>query len=348
LKKICPLCEHENEEDARFCTECNEPLYNLEEEYKGKETWIPDEPDLGKEKSLPTNLEDLGLTNNQIERLIFVFKNYFNDHRKIEKEIIALLLGSKWQWSEFDGWHHRFTELGYFPYMWASVQNLPSEKIPEAVQVLDTFANLSLNARRLLVGNNVVNFSFQATRAIEDIGRAVGMMQDETVKVIEELREANLAKYPLEISEKLQTLKVDDLKSICEEYNLQKTGKKADIVNRISQNITPDELKGLLPSEAQRDTARIGLSLPIRARNYIGWNIEKIKLLSHTLEFSFDSLRSIENFKQMNVKKYEIIGVKEDPCPICATKNNKKFDINDLDNIPPFHPGCRCCMAPVI
>ena len=37
MKKICPLCEHENDEDARFCTECNEPLYNLEEECKKRE-----------------------------------------------------------------------------------------------------------------------------------------------------------------------------------------------------------------------------------------------------------------------------------------------------------------------
>lgn len=348
MKKICPLCQHENEEDARFCTECNEPLYNLEEENKNKETWITDEPDLDKEKSLPTNLEDLGLTNNQIERLIFIFKSYFNDYRKIEKEIIALLLGSKWHWSEFDVWHHRFTELGYFPHMWASVQNYPLEKNPEAIKALDIFANLSLNARRLLVENNVIDFSFEATRAIEDIGRVIGMMQNETISVLKELREVNLAKYPLGISEKLYMLNVNDLKEICDEYNQQKTGKKADIVNRLSQILTTNELKDLLPGDVQRDTARIGLSLSIRARNYIKWNIEKIKLLSHTLEFSFRSLKSIENFKQMSVKKYEIIGVRDDPCPICAAKNGQQLDINDLDNIPPFHPGCRCCMVPVI
>ena len=28
MKKICPLCGTENEEDSRFCKECNEPLYN--------------------------------------------------------------------------------------------------------------------------------------------------------------------------------------------------------------------------------------------------------------------------------------------------------------------------------
>ena len=28
MKKICPLCETENDEDAIFCKECNEPLYD--------------------------------------------------------------------------------------------------------------------------------------------------------------------------------------------------------------------------------------------------------------------------------------------------------------------------------
>jgi hypothetical protein len=32
MKKICPLCGTENDENARFCKECNEPLYDLKKE----------------------------------------------------------------------------------------------------------------------------------------------------------------------------------------------------------------------------------------------------------------------------------------------------------------------------
>lgn len=53
MKKICPLCETENDEDARFCKECNEPLYNIKAEEKEfiekerlneerEDEWIPD------------------------------------------------------------------------------------------------------------------------------------------------------------------------------------------------------------------------------------------------------------------------------------------------------------------
>ena len=31
MKKICPLCGNENEENARFCIECNEALINIQE-----------------------------------------------------------------------------------------------------------------------------------------------------------------------------------------------------------------------------------------------------------------------------------------------------------------------------
>jgi len=32
MKKKCPLCETENEEDAKFCKECNIPLYDIKKE----------------------------------------------------------------------------------------------------------------------------------------------------------------------------------------------------------------------------------------------------------------------------------------------------------------------------
>jgi hypothetical protein len=54
MKKICPLCGTENEENAKFCKECNEPLYDLKKEEKkaidkekiredSEDEWIPNE-----------------------------------------------------------------------------------------------------------------------------------------------------------------------------------------------------------------------------------------------------------------------------------------------------------------
>jgi|LSQX01.3.fsa_nt_gb SPP1 gp7 family putative phage head morphogenesis protein len=361
MKKICPLCETENDENARFCKECNEPLYSLSNEYEDGKDWIPDNDKITEEgikitiiKGIrlpsPVTYPIFGLTREQKEIMAFILDNYLSDSRILEREFIALLLGGKWEWPDFDKWHQKFTELSYFPYMWSSVQIRPTEEIPEAAQILNTFGTLSINARRLLVGNNGISNYNQITRAIEDMGREVGIMKNETLKIIEELKQFNLAEYPLKIGEKINILKVDDLKEICEEYNLPKTGKKSDLIQTISQNVSEKDLISFIPSYAQRDTARIGFSLPLRIRNYINWNIAKIKLLTHTLQSLFDTLESIENDKQMDVKNIQIIGVREDPCPICALHNGKIFNIIDTDfnMLPPFHPGCRCCIAPYI
>ncbi len=360
MKIKCPACDFENEEGSKFCKNCNEPLftqrYSEDNPYikkKGKENDRVTEPRIeitaskGTSQSLPATLPISGLTKEQKERIVFILDNHLSDSRSLEREVIALLLGGKWEWPDFEKWHRKFTELDYFPYMWHSILSRPLEEIPEAVQTLDTFANLSLDARRLLVGNNAVNKANQVTRAVEDMGCEVVMMKNETLKAIEELKEFNLAKYPLEISENLPILKVDDLKEICKEYSLPKTGKKMDIVERISQNIPENELRRLLPSEAQRDAARVGFSLSLRAKNYVDWNIEKIKLLTHNLELSSYKLGSIEGYIRSGiVKKVKILGT--DDCPICAPQDNKIININDINRLPPFHPGCRCCVTAVL
>ena len=355
MKIKCPLCGLENEEGSKFCSSCNIPLikqdYSEDNPYikkKNKEDdkvidpWSEITASKDTNHSLTPKLPLSELTEEQKEGIDFILDNQLSDFRSFEREIIALLLGGKWEWPEFEKWHKKFTELDYFPYMWSSLECRPLEKIPEAIRTLDTFTRLSLDARRLLVGNNAVNKTNQVTMAVEDMGRKVGMMKNKTLKVIEELKEFNLAKYPLEIIEKLPILKVNDLKEICEEYRLPKTGKKMEIIERVSQNIPEKELRSLLPSEAQRDTARIGFSLSLRAKNYVNWNIEKIRLLSHNLEFSSYKAGNIERCKQAGIQKVKILGIENDPCPICAPKDKKIVDIDDFNNQPPFHPGCRC------
>lgn len=43
MKKICPLCGTENKEDARFCKECNEPLYTPTADKKDKDITSEDQ-----------------------------------------------------------------------------------------------------------------------------------------------------------------------------------------------------------------------------------------------------------------------------------------------------------------
>jgi hypothetical protein len=68
MKKICPLCGTENEENAKFCKECNEPLYNTEEERGREESAEERISDNNKEYSEPPYGNDTNNTSNNIDR----------------------------------------------------------------------------------------------------------------------------------------------------------------------------------------------------------------------------------------------------------------------------------------
>ena len=61
---------------------------------------------------------------------------------------------------------------------------------------------------------------------------------------------------------------------------------------------------------------------------------------------------SLDRYKAHGRKQVRIV-VDEDErtCPICAKKDDKLIDIVAArigETIPPFHPRCRCCIAPVV
>jgi len=62
MKNICPLCGTENEENARFCKECNEPLYDPNTNNTSKE------PDRKKqiEEEEKTRVEAKGKTERKV------------------------------------------------------------------------------------------------------------------------------------------------------------------------------------------------------------------------------------------------------------------------------------------
>ncbi|UNC91647.1 SAP domain-containing protein [Candidatus Contubernalis alkaliaceticus] len=283
-----------------------------------------------------------GITKQQQEQIESIIDNYSSDPRAMEREIIALMLGSSWEWPEFEEWHNKFSELGYFPHMWSSLENIPPEIPEEALNALEVFSKLSLNTRRLLIGNYAITSAKPITKAIADLGRRVNLIESQAKPLILELQEYGLAQYSLKLNQQLMVLKVDELKEICNEFNVAKSGKKADLIDRLVQEVPEEELKKNLPSEAQRDSAAIGFSLPLRARNAIQWEINKIRLLAHTIQFTLYRYRDIESIKQGGFKKAKVSGITDDPCPICGAKNGMYISIKQTDKMPPYHPGCRC------
>src|SRR5665648_755455 len=78
MKIKCPLCETENEEDARFCKECNIPLYDLkkeEEEIKEKirRKKMEGQDILNKRKIVSIFTEKIVLKMNKFIMIPFIF-----------------------------------------------------------------------------------------------------------------------------------------------------------------------------------------------------------------------------------------------------------------------------------
>ena len=67
--------------------------------------------------------------------------------------------------------------------------------------------------------------------------------------------------------------------------------------------------------------------------------------------YSKANIKELHKFKEegVSIGQIEILPA-DTTCLICKEMGNKKFNIDTLkkENIPPFHPGCRCTILPVI
>lgn len=71
--------------------------------------------------------------------------------------------------------------------------------------------------------------------------------------------------------------------------------------------------------------------------------------LSYNTTLSENS--QLNSFKSLEVAKYEVVAaLDEETCPICGNMDGCTFLLSEAQigvNCPPFHNGCRCCIAPV-
>lgn len=143
-----------------------------------------------------------------------------------------------------------------------------------------------------------------------------------------------LQEYP--IKSLLEELTKDHLMQLSNEYsaNAKKSHKKELIIESLVKIIPEQDRNKILAIVNQEWKPR-----------YLR---EKRFLLMHSLEFSATSLKRIK--EQYENDEYIEIGITPDSCAICQQKAKKKLKVAALTekDIPPFHPGCRCGVLPVI
>lgn len=283
------------------------------------------------------------------DELISSLQKYADDLRSLNRDFTAILLGSGYEWREFEQWHGWFDQANYFPPAWSSL-HAGREPLPEeAAEALGKFNTLSIDAKLLLVGNNAVTTAGPITIPLDDAGRQVGFLPEKVKHIIvTELAPAGIGDYPIPAAERLALLRVQELRELCDELDIPKSGNKVDLVRRIAESAPDDFINSVLPPEAHRDMGRFGFSLSLRARNAIKAEINVIQLLASTLQSRLATLNRLEEYRKSDVSKVTIYGASDNPCPICKDHNGKEVAIASAgpNVLPPFHPGCRCRISP--
>ncbi|MDD3818384.1 MAG: hypothetical protein RBT05_08925 [Bacteroidales bacterium] len=87
MKKICPLCETKNEEDARFCKKCNEPLNDITNN-QNKEIAIV----RTKKNSEKRHEKDPKEERKIIKKVEGIWNKFFRNVNKKQKIILAIFI----------------------------------------------------------------------------------------------------------------------------------------------------------------------------------------------------------------------------------------------------------------
>lgn len=105
-----------------------------------------------------------------------------------------------------------------------------------------------------------------------------------------------------------------------------------------------DEVHGLLVAaqDAGLSPLETGRELSARFDQYQDWEFQR---LART-EAAFASEAGVrDQMSDMGVERVQVL-VSADACEICEPFDEQVFDIDDDDNLPPYHPNCLCSTAP--
>ena len=258
----------------------------------------------------------------------------------IDSEFLARLFPYKLAWKDFEEWHKYFDEINYFPYMWSGLEGEQPEIGQETINYLSDFADLSLPARKILIHTNYYKATKQKTKKLYDFKRQSNIPPQEFQKAFAELK-GDFLKDGASIKDKIRLLRVKDIKPILEKFDLKKSGRKNELITRLYEEVSDKELEKFLTSEAKEDLVVSKKWLPKEDKEAIKFHNKKIKLLAHTTRSLRATQRQLDNAIKMDRKTLEVNTV--DNCPVCYEKEGTvKVSNENLDKLPPFHPGCRC------
>lgn len=139
----------------------------------------------------------------------------------------------------------------------------------------------------------------------------------------------------MNLEQKIQHLKVIDLKNILREKKLAVSGKKQELIDRILEHTDLTSIKLLDQNQKEYFLSPKAFDFLSKCEDVI----------------SLESGRSdIDCYEQDGVEKYQILSALDSKtCDICGELDGKIFLVKNAVigvNFPPFHSGCRCTTVP--
>lgn len=256
----------------------------------------------------------------------------------LENDILVLLFPYDLLWEEFDEWHDYFSQIGRFPYMWDGLEEKPDPISDQSQDILNELCFVSVQARRIFYRLTYFSGGKTTAKQAEEVRESLEMNTAEFKKARQEL-EGGLIKADLTIEDRLPFLRVKDLKPILEEYDLKKSGRKAELVERLAGNVPDDELKSYLPNEASGDLLKNSVAFPNEDDEALQYKKKKIELYLHTAQMTGYLERDLNRFESGSVIQVEAT----DDIPVCTEKaGNYELKEQNIEKLPPHFPGCRC------
>ncbi|NLR08706.1 MULTISPECIES: minor capsid protein [Lactobacillaceae] len=171
-------------------------------------------------------------------------------------------------------------------------------------------------------------------------------------------------------SESLKSLRVPELKGILRSNGQKLSGKKADLIHRIADNIEESSYSNTISDRTLVCTPAGNLLL--EKYNYLVWahkhnSKDGVINVANALNHSIEEMQSKLNYSRSqagltkhfltlledyDADAYEILGSLDiATCAKCGEMDGRVFQASHAKpgvNLPPFHDGCRCEIVPHI
>ncbi len=282
-----------------------------------------------------------------------------SSYEELADELELLLIGVQWRWPEFGRFMEEIEGRRTLPVLWRDLGIL-SWDIPPAANsilieyVLKGFNKLSKNAKLILLRNDLVGVTEKKLIPFEEFKNNAAV--DGFEIGLKELLDLGAVEYLSDNASRLKLLQSVRLVEIMEEHEIRvkERGKEAAI-SKIIEEVPEEELKKIFASEELPDNMiRGGIIVSKDLYAAIKWEHARIRLLAHTI---YSTKKNRDIFKSISssedeMKSVQVIG-QGNNCAVCKEKLRKDFrkpvEIKKLkvEDIPPFHPGCRCSLEEV-